>query len=37
MNIISLLTTDHRNVDALFTEFTHTDADDVENLGRRAR
>ena len=34
MNIIALLTTDHRNVDALFTEFTHTDPDDVENLGR---
>ncbi len=34
MNIISLLTTDHRNVDALFTEFTHTSPDDVENLAR---
>ena len=34
MNIISLLTTDHRNVDALFTEFAHAGPDDVENLGR---
>lgn len=34
MNIISVLTTDHRNVDALFTEFEHTDAGDLENLGR---
>ena len=34
MNIIALLTTDHRNVDALFTEFLHTKADDVEDLAR---
>jgi len=34
MNILSVLTTDHRNVDALFTEFEQTDASDVENLGR---
>jgi hemerythrin-like domain-containing protein len=34
MNIIALLTTDHRNVDALFTEFEQTDPGDVENLGR---
>ena len=34
MNIISVLTTDHRNVDALFTEFQQTDPDDVENLAR---
>ncbi len=34
MNIIAVLTTDHRNVDALFTEFEHTDPDDVENLAR---
>ncbi len=34
MNIISLLTTDHRNVDALFTEFAHTEPDDLESLGR---
>ena len=34
MNIIALLTTDHRNVDALFTEFEQTDPDDMENLGR---
>ena len=34
MNIISTLTNDHRNVDALFTEFEQTGPDDVENLGR---
>jgi hypothetical protein len=34
MNIISVLTTDHRNVDALFTEFEHAEPGDVENLGR---
>ncbi len=34
MNIISLLTTDHRNVDALFTEFTLAKPDDVESLAR---
>jgi len=34
MNIISVLTTDHRNVDALFTEFEQTDPSDLENLGR---
>ena len=34
MNIIATLTTDHRNVDALFTEFEHTDPGDVENLAR---
>jgi len=34
MNIIALLTTDHRNVDALFSEFAHTKPDDAENLGR---
>jgi len=34
MNILAVLTTDHRNVDALFTEFQQTDADDVENLAR---
>ena len=34
MNIIAVLTTDHRNVDALFTEFQHTDPGDVENLAR---
>ena len=34
MNIIATLTTDHRNVDALFTEFEHTEPDDVENLAR---
>lgn len=34
MNIISVLTTDHRNLDALFTEFTLCKPDDVENLAR---
>jgi hemerythrin-like domain-containing protein len=34
MNIIATLTTDHRNVDALFTEFEHTDPGDAENLAR---
>jgi len=34
MNIIAVLTTDHRNVDALFTEFEQTAPDDVENLAR---
>jgi hemerythrin-like domain-containing protein len=34
MNIIAALTTDHRNVDALFTEFEQTDPGDVENLAR---
>ncbi len=34
MNIISVLTTDHRNLDALFTEFTLAKPDDVENLAR---
>ena len=34
MNIIATLTTDHRNVDALFTEFLQTDRGDVANLGR---
>jgi len=34
MNILSLLTTDHRNVDALFTEFEQTDVGDLENLAR---
>jgi len=34
MNIIAVLTTDHRNVDALFTEFEKTAPDDVENLER---
>ena len=34
MNIIAVLTTDHRNVDALFTEFDQTDPGDVENLAR---
>lgn len=34
MNIIAVLTTDHRNVDALFTEFEQTEPDDVENLER---
>ena len=33
MNIISTLTTDHRNVDALFTRFEQTDPDDHEALG----
>ena len=34
MNILSLLTTDHRNVDALFTEFTLAKPDDLEDLAR---
>lgn len=34
MNIISVLTTDHRNVDALFTEFTQAKPDDAKNLAR---
>ena len=34
MNIIALLTNDHRNVDALFREFEQTDPGDHENLGR---
>ncbi len=34
MNIVALLTNDHRNLDALFTEFLHTDKADVENLAR---
>lgn len=34
MNIIAVLTTDHRNVDALFTEFEQTEAGDVEDLAR---
>ena len=34
MNIISVLTTEHRNLDALFSEFQQTDPDDLENLGR---
>ena len=34
MNIIALLTNDHRNVDALFTEFEQTDPGDHANLGR---
>lgn len=33
MNIISTLTTDHRNVDALFTRFEQADPDDHETLG----
>jgi hemerythrin-like domain-containing protein len=32
MNIISALTTDHDNVEALFKRFEHTEADDVEAL-----
>ena len=34
MNILAVLSTDHRNVDALFTEFGSTPPDDLENLGR---
>lgn len=34
MNIIAVLTTDHRNVDALFTEFEQADRADVANLAR---
>ncbi len=33
MNIISALTTDHDNVEALFKRFEHTEADDIEALG----
>lgn len=34
MNIISVLTTDHRNLDALFTEFLQAEPDDLEDLAR---
>ena len=34
MNILSTLTTDHDNVEALFKRFEATDADELEELGR---
>lgn len=34
MNLISELTTDHRNVDNLFNRFEHADADDYDGLAR---
>jgi hemerythrin-like domain-containing protein len=34
MSIIAVLTTDHRNVDALFTRFEATDPAEVHELGR---
>ncbi len=33
MNILSTLTTDHRNVDSLFAQFEQAEADDFETLG----
>lgn len=34
MNIISVLTNDHRSVEALFTRFEEADTDDLEELAR---